>query len=250
MGRLAVKRLENKYLPILQELKAGSKTSSDLSAKLSLSKAVVAGRLAPLVRWGCIREAKPGLYEITDKGLEALETGIKPRPPLTIPPREPIKLESISSHEEAETALLQTGNLLGFDTYTADPSKECHGVRLGDLASLKEIPPFTYERLLKTVREIDVIWFKEEFPRYCFEVEHTTGVRDGLLRLYQIRELGTRFFIVAPQDVVVRFKTEILKDPFYKIKERYGFKTYEELLSLHNAVVRYDEEKNKFGIEA
>jgi len=244
-------KLSDEYIAILKELKEGPKTGSDLSAKLSLTKAVVAGRLAPLVRWGCIREAKPGFYEVTEKGLEALETGIKPRPleALAAPIREPIKLESISSHEEAETALLETGNLLGFDTYTADPSKECHSIRLGDLVSLKEIPPFTYERLLITVREIDVIWFKEEFPRYCFEVEHTTGVRNGLLRLYQIRELGTRFFIVAPQDVIVRFKTEILKDPFYRIKERYDFKTYEELLSFRNAVVRYDEEKNRFGVE-
>jgi len=73
-----MRRLENEYLAILEGLKEGSKTGSDLSAKLSLSKTVVAGRLAPLVRWSCIREAKPSLYEITEKGLEALRTGIRP----------------------------------------------------------------------------------------------------------------------------------------------------------------------------
>jgi len=74
-----MEKLSREYLEILDELKKGSKTGSDLSAKLSLSKAVVAGRLAPLVRWGCIREAKPGLYEITEKGLEALRTGARPK---------------------------------------------------------------------------------------------------------------------------------------------------------------------------
>jgi len=74
-----MEKLSREYLEILDELKKGSKTGSDLSAKLSLSKAVVAGRLAPLRRWGCIREAKPGLYEITEKGLEALETGVRPK---------------------------------------------------------------------------------------------------------------------------------------------------------------------------
>jgi len=73
-----MKKLENEYLAILEELKKESKTGSDLSAKLRLTKAVVAGRLAPLVRWGCIREEKPGLYEIAEKGLEALKTGIRP----------------------------------------------------------------------------------------------------------------------------------------------------------------------------
>jgi len=247
---LSKEKLGEEYLAILEELKAGSKTSLDLASRSKLPRMVVAGFLATLVKWGYIREVKPRLYEIVDRGLEALERGVKPRAlePLKITLQEPIRLESILSHEEAQIALLQTGNLLGFDTYTADRSKECRGIRLGDLAGLKEISPFTLERLLKTVREIDVIWFKEEFPRYCFEVEHTTGVRDGLLRLYQIRDLSTKFFIVAPQDVILKFKTEIQKDPFYRIKERYEFKTYEELFLLHNAVVKYDEQKNRFGI--
>jgi len=75
---LSKEKLAEEYLTILKELETLSRTGSDLSAKLKLSKAVVAGRLAPLVRWGCIREAKLGLYEITDKGLEALETGVRP----------------------------------------------------------------------------------------------------------------------------------------------------------------------------
>jgi len=73
-----MKKLEDEYLAILEELQKGAKTGSDLSARLKLSKAVVAGRFAPLVRWGCIREAMPGLYEITDKGLEALKTAVRP----------------------------------------------------------------------------------------------------------------------------------------------------------------------------
>jgi len=76
---LSTKKLGAEYLEILEELKAGSKTGLDLSAKLNLSKAVVAGRLAPLVRWGCIHEAKPGLYEITERGLDAVKTGLRPR---------------------------------------------------------------------------------------------------------------------------------------------------------------------------
>jgi len=72
------KKLAEEYLAILRQLKEGSKTGPDLSAKLNLSKTVVAGRLAPLVRWSCICESKPGLYDITEKGLEALKTGVRP----------------------------------------------------------------------------------------------------------------------------------------------------------------------------
>ena len=74
-----MKKMDEEYLAILHELKESAKTGAELSAKLSISKTVAAGRLAPLVRWGCIREAKPGLYEITEKGLEALRTGVRPK---------------------------------------------------------------------------------------------------------------------------------------------------------------------------
>ena len=76
--RLCNRKLSEKYAVILEELKKGSKTGSDLSAKLSLSKAVVASRLAHLRRWGCIRESTPGLYEMTEKGSEALRTDVRP----------------------------------------------------------------------------------------------------------------------------------------------------------------------------
>jgi len=74
-----MKKMNEEYLAILHELEERAKTGAELSAKLSISKTVAAGRLAPLVRWGCIREAKPGLYEITSAGLEALQTGARPR---------------------------------------------------------------------------------------------------------------------------------------------------------------------------
>jgi len=73
-----MKKLEDEYLTILAELKQGVKSGADLSAKLGITKQIAAGRLAPLVRWDCIREAKSGLYEITEKGLEALQTGVRP----------------------------------------------------------------------------------------------------------------------------------------------------------------------------
>lgn len=107
---------------------------------------------------------------------------------------------------------------------------------MGDIATLKEIPPFIYQRLLDTVREIDVIWFKEGYPQYCFEVEHSTDVRSGLLREFQIRKAtNAKFFIIAPKETYSRFNGEINKDPFYQIRDRYIFKSYKELVSLYNS---------------
>jgi len=73
-----MKKMNEEYLAILHELEKSAKTGAELSAKLSISKTVAAGRLAPLVRWDCVGEVKPGLYKITEKGLEALRTGVRP----------------------------------------------------------------------------------------------------------------------------------------------------------------------------
>ncbi len=145
--------------------------------------------------------------------------------------------------------LFELGNLLGFATYTADSSRKSDIIvkSLADIALLKEIPQFRYQRHLDMVKNVDVIWFKDDFSAYCFEVEHTTGVTMGLLRLYQIRNFtNARFLVIAPSEIISRFQNEITKDPFYEIKNRYVFKSYEELIELFEEAKKYHELKNKF----
>ncbi len=153
------------------------------------------------------------------------------------------------SHWDAMAILIELGNMLGYVTYTADPSRksEILNKKLDEIALLKEIPPFTYKRHLDTVKNVDVIWFKDEFPAYCFEVEHTTGVTMGLLRLYQIRNFtNANFFVIAPSGIISKFQTEISKDPFHKIKKRYAFRSYNELVEFYEEAKRYHDLKDKF----
>ena len=134
------------------------------------------------------------LFFIFDKIIPQVPAKEK-EPEIPIPSSEEIE---IKTHTEAQGVLLDLGNLLGYDTYVANPSKKYKGKTLGELARLKEIPGFTYKETLDVVKNIDIIWFKGEYPECCFEVEHTTNVKDGLLRLYQISPLkGIRFFIIS-----------------------------------------------------
>lgn len=145
-------------------------------------------------------------------------------------------------HWDAMAILLDLGNILGYDTYTSDPSRtpKVLGRPLGDIARLVTIPAFTLERHLDTVKNVDVIWFKEEFPSYCFEVEYTTGVTLGLLRLYQIRKFTQAgFFIIAPANILSRFKSETEKDPFYTVKDRYNFRSFDELVEFYEEAKQY-----------
>lgn len=159
----------------------------------------------------------------------------------------PVSAMSITTHSDAQTILLKLGNLLGYDAYVADPSQTSNGQKLGDLATLKELPPFTLPPILDSARYIDMIWLKDEFSECCFEVEHTTDVTKGLLGLYQIHQLGhVKFFIVAPVDKIGKFQTEVSKDPSNQIKSRYLFRTYEELCAFYELAAKYHELKSGF----
>lgn len=172
-----------------------------------------------------------GIQEITTK------------PKIAVPTKE---VKEITNHSEAEFILLKLGQILGYDTYSPDRNKDAYGQKLEDLISLDAIPQFTTPSLLDTIKNIDVIWFEDEFPVCCFEVEHTTGVTTGLLRLYQTNQLNTKLFVVAPADVLKKFETEMNKMPFRKIKNHYIFRSYEDLISFYYLAENYTKSKKDF----
>jgi hypothetical protein len=150
-------------------------------------------------------------------------------------------------HTKAQYLLVEIGNLLGYDTYVPpeDFNKKINGITLGEKVIMKDIPPFTNPRLIDKVKHIDVIWFREEFPEFCFEVEDSTDVTKGLLRLYQIRQLNAKLIIVGPKDRLRKFEKEINNDPFYFIKDKYRFISYEELENFFKTTVNFVNMKNK-----
>ncbi|HLC51570.1 MAG TPA: hypothetical protein VJH90_04350, partial [archaeon] len=65
-------------------------------------------------------------------------------------------------HTAAEFLLLKIGKLLGYDTYTADPSQEYKGEKLGDIATVSDVTQFIPPQSLGSARRIDVIWFRDD----------------------------------------------------------------------------------------
>lgn len=155
----------------------------------------------------------------------------------------------IESHEEAEYYLLEIGNKLGYNTYTADSSKYYGKKTLSETAILKDIPDFAGERDRTFARLIDVIWFDGDGnPLFCFEVENSTNVLTGLNRLYQIKQFHVKFIIVAPEDKRTKYNIEMSKSPYRTIKDRYSFISYEGLANLFESVVNYKEYMKLLGV--
>ena len=152
------------------------------------------------------------------------------------------------SHSDIQAKLILLGSYLGFRTFTPDRAKESALGVLGELCSEKVVPEgFFAPQLISTIKYIDVIWFDDEgFPTHGFEVEHTTDVTKGMLRLYQASKLRIKMFIIAEEGSRNRFERESAKSPFSKIKDSYIFKNYRELDEFFNSVKRFSQLQKEF----
>lgn len=161
------------------------------------------------------------------------------------------ELSEEATHTDIQAKLILIGSYLGYRTFTPDRAKQSRYGKLGDLVSDTEIPhDYLAARQIATVKNIDVIWFDTDgMPTHCFEVEHTTDVTKGLLRLYQIRKLRIKMFVVAPNAAKTKFDTEIKKDPFYQVQEEYIFKSYRDLEEFFHAVQKFASLRQEFLVE-
>lgn len=154
------------------------------------------------------------------------------------------------THYDIQAKLVLIGSYLNYRTYVAFPDKgrnTIFGV-LGDLCSEKQLPEGSIPALsVDTVKYVDVIWFDEEgYPTHMFEVEHTTDITKGLLRLYQVHKLRIKMFIVAEDEQKNKFEQEIRKEPFVKLKNHFIFKNYQDLDEFFQSVKTFYQVQERF----
>ncbi len=94
----------------------------------------------------------------------------------------------------------------------------------GDHAPLLDRLPLNYdETTLKTIEQIDVLWLKGRSIRRAFEVEHTTSVYSGILRMADLLALQPnmeiKLHIVAPFARREKVLQE-LRRPVFSLLER------------------------------
>jgi hypothetical protein len=106
---------------------------------------------------------------------------------------------------------------------------------------LEKLPLNYDETTLRTVELIDVIWLKGRSMARAFEVEHTTAIYSGLLRMADLLALqpnmNIRLHIVAPEDRREKVLEEITRPvfslldrgPLYKSCSYIGYDAVEEI---------------------
>lgn len=144
--------------------------------------------------------------------LELLDTSAG----VVIPKREPKAVTD--RHSDVQGMLLEIGNSRGFETYCPNKSPRFRSKSLGEIASSAVFPDFPGINN-EIVRQIDVIWLERSFPVHAFEVEFTTGIWSGLVRLGELRRLNTVFHVITDGDGKA-FRRRIAGDIFTDLVER------------------------------
>jgi len=154
-------------------------------------------------------------------------------------------------HPYIEGICLEIGRFEGFETYTPDKSAVfTDGIYLGQIATLLEIPQFTYPEIVNVVRRIDVLWFNSvgfKFPKYAIEVVDAAGtLTDALNRCFQLVYFNTNFTIVGPVEYKDKFEGKMNNEPYLRIRERFEFKDYKIVTDFYEYSVKMDEVRKGF----
>ncbi|MCJ7457559.1 MAG: hypothetical protein MUP17_01035 [candidate division Zixibacteria bacterium] len=167
---------------------------------------------------------------------------LKPSVPISVYEKKEETLESKEAKADEKThiriqyLLIKIGRMEGYDVWVAnnDRGKEYNKERFNDLC-LRELPHFAGPTVMRIAQSVDIIWFKKNTskPIWFFEIEHTTPVYSGLLRLNDVivdypLEKAT---IVSSKAKKVQFEAQIERRTFTStdLKDKCNFMEYEKI---------------------
>ncbi len=142
---------------------------------------------------------------------------------------------------------------MGLDVWPArnDRSREWNGHRFTDLPRLRaELPRQFDEVTNRTIELIDVLWLKGNAVVAAFEIESTTSIYSGLLRMSDLvamqPNLNIPLYLVAPDDRRQKVFAEVNRPTFARLSPplvdlcRYiSFSTLRDYLAQVTPFVRY-----------
>jgi hypothetical protein len=153
--------------------------------------------------------------------------------PVTVPeddesddqPEVPDKVQSIRESAKIQALLAAVGEKMGFKVWIPknDRSTVLQEWSPED-GSLIDLLPLNYdETTLQTIEQIDVLWLKGRSIARAFEVEHTTAVYSGILRMADLLALqpnmDIKLHIVAPEARKAKVMNEIQR-PVFSLLEK------------------------------
>ncbi|MEW6657088.1 MAG: hypothetical protein AB1424_00355 [Thermodesulfobacteriota bacterium] len=127
-------------------------------------------------------------------------------------------------HDEIQWLLLKLGSDMGLDIWVArnDRNKEYVGQRFRDLPHLKDKLPVHFDEATnKTIELIDVLWLKGNAILAAFEIESTTSIYSGILRMSDLiamhPNLNIPLYLVVPEERRFKVISEVNRPTFSRL---------------------------------
>jgi hypothetical protein len=175
---------------------------------------------------------KAALYRVEPKKGKGKQTTLVSVPePEAVPPAAPPDAQesnelATTRHAEIQYQLLTLGSDLGLDVWVArnDRGRKWNGTALGSLPRmLDELPTQFNEATTRTIELIDVLWLSGNSIIAAFEVECTTSIYSGLLRMSDLLalqpNLDINLYLVAPDNRREKVEQELLR-PTFSLREK------------------------------
>ena len=150
----------------------------------------------------------------------------------------PLEAEAFN-HSYYQGLIVEIGNLKNYETFVPhqDKNKLFLSRRLAEVSTLREFHNFTYDSLLRRAKTVDVSWFNQRrLPKAFFEVEHSTGMHNSLLKFLDFEDFRINFFIVADANRKREFESKVASPTFSPIRHAIKFLDYDTLADTHSKI--------------
>lgn len=154
------------------------------------------------------------------------------------------------THSEVQAWLRDLGHALGYRIWIAanDRGRIFDGIPLGKNC-LEHLPPeIAIAPGADAVRLIDVLWIAPDSPRVeaAFEVEHSTSIYSGIVRMLDLALSGgdienvAELFLVAPDAREKDVRAQLARPAFSRIADlKIAYLPYAELASHREQIARF-----------
>jgi hypothetical protein len=162
---------------------------------------------------------------------------------------EEVEEKSGHNHSQIQWILANIGRELGCKVWVAsnDHNRMWDGKKLGTLSE-NELPTLGLDRETHNViKLIDVIWLEGKRVVAAFEVEKSTSVYSGILRMSDLvasaPNLSIPLYIVAPEVRMAKVHRELSRPTFQSLSlhEQCGFFSFETLIENEESIIRWSE---------
>jgi hypothetical protein len=189
-------------------------------------------------RWGAVLQGAYGSIRLLDeqdyREIEKAVIQAEQAPTNETEEIEERPLPDYREHLRIQHEIADWGVKQGYRVCVATNDKNAIKSKLG--AVLDEMPKFHRDAVIDLAKRIDVVFFDPERDvlTHAFEIEHSTGVSSGLLRLNDIAEsypsANVKFYIVSDEENRDKFEREIIRPSFKQLRKcKCEFREYRQV---------------------